>query len=227
MCHLIPFRTATETAQEKENIAEGAPAPKRALITSPSAEGSNLKETKVRNRITFDAEPAEPAKTEPTETADGEKKDDAATAAEGEKKATSDADRAKARAERFGIKSLGDDGKKNLRAERFGVQANGDGAAAGNGVDKKAAKLAAKAKLGEAPAADLETLKKRAERFGTTTSSMMKKAELDEKIKARMDRFGAVTKTVEKVKVETNTGVNSVVEDEKLKKRAERFGVKA
>ena len=58
-----------------------------------------------------------------------------------------------------------------------------------------------------------------AERFGLSTSPAMQKAEVDEKIKKRQDRFGDVGKNGDSApKVKTN-------EDESLKKRAERFGV--
>ena len=43
-------------------------------------------------------------------------------------------------------------------------------------------------KIGAAPAADLETLRKRAERFGQSSSDALKKAELAEKIKKRQER---------------------------------------
>jgi hypothetical protein len=56
-------------------------------------------------------------------------------------------------------KDLTSETKKQSRAERFGLST----------------------KIGGAPSADLETLKKRAERFGASSSSVMKKAEMDEK----------------------------------------------
>mgnify|MGYP001329529679 CR=1 FL=1 len=56
-------------------------------------------------------------------------------------------------------KDLTSETKKQSRAERFGLST----------------------KIGGAPSADLETLKKRAERFGQSSSSVMKKAEMDEK----------------------------------------------
>ena len=106
---------------------------------------------------------------------------------------------------RFGIapaESL--DEKKVDRAKRFGIPVT-----ASPGSNK----------IGSAPAADVETLKKRAERFGLDTSKTTPKAELDEKIKKRQDRFGAVGKNEDGLpKVKVN-------EDESLKKRAERFGV--
>ena len=55
-------------------------------------------------------------------------------------------------------------------------------------------------KLGSAPAADMDTLKKRAERFGTNTSNSLKKMEVDEAIKRRQERFGVVDKNEPKVR---------------------------
>ena len=54
-------------------------------------------------------------------------------------------------------------------------------------------------KIGGAPAADMDTLKKRAERFGTSTSNTLKKMEVDEAIKRRQERFGVVDKNEPKV----------------------------
>lgn len=111
---------------------------------------------------------------------------------------TTDGERAAARAARFGIASPESlDEKKVERAKRFDIPV-----AEGAGSNK----------IGAAPAADIETLKKRAERFGLDTSKTMQKAELDEKIKKRQHRFGTV-------------GKNGDKEDETLKKRAERFGI--
>lgn len=127
------------------------------------------------------------------------------------KSPTTDADRAKARAERFGVMS--EDSKKQARAERFGTSS-----ASGN---KSYA-----AKIGGAPDVDMDTLKKRAERFGQSSSSTLQKMEMDEKIRKRKERFGDVSVASDKkVKVAVNVGQNSVVLDEKMKKRAERFGL--
>ena len=89
----------------------------------------------------------------------------------------------KARAERFGG-FQGDEAKKMARAAKFGT-----GAAATNGSSK----------LGGAPSADIDTLKKRAERFGTSTSTSLKKVEVNEAIKRRQERFGVVDKNEPKV----------------------------
>ena len=45
----------------------------------------------------------------------------------------------------------------------------------------------------------MDTLKKRAERFGTSTSNTLKKMEVDEAIKRRQERFGVVDKNEPKV----------------------------
>merc|ERR1712029_1236994 len=100
---------------------------------------------------------------------------------------------------------------KNARAARFGM---GNGSTGGSN------------KLGSAPAADLDTLKKRAERFGTNTSTSLKKMEVNEAIKRRQERFGVVDKNEPKPKkINFNSGVNSVLVDEKMKSRAQRFGL--
>ena len=88
----------------------------------------------------------------------------------------------KARAERFGG-FQSDEAKKSARAAKFGT------GAASNGSTK----------LGGAPSADLDTLKKRAERFGTNTSTSLKKVEVNEAIKRRQERFGVVDKNEPKV----------------------------
>ena len=87
-------------------------------------------------------------------------------------------------------------------------------------------------KIGSAPSADLETLKKRAERFGQSSSNTMKKLEADELIKKRQERFGKETAaaaagsgTESAVKTKSKVSPNeSLLVDEKIKKRAERFG---
>jgi len=122
-------------------------------------------------------------------------------------------DKLKARAERFGG-FQSDDSKKAARAARFGLGGGGGGAAGGN------------KKLGEAPAVDADTLKKRAERFGGSVSSSLKNIEVQEAIKRRQERFGVVEKNEPKPKkVSLNKSGNSVVLDEKMKARQQRFGL--
>merc|ERR1712109_417995 len=129
-----------------------------------------------------------------------------------------DEERAAARAARFAANAedskkadLTSEAKKESRAERFGLTST---------------------KIGAAPSADLETLKKRAERFGQSSATVMKKAEMDEKIKKRQERFGVVenvepSKKMKKSDVLSSVELNNTLKDEKLVKRAERFGIKA
>jgi len=122
-------------------------------------------------------------------------------------------DKLKARADRFGG-SQSDVAKKAARAARFGISEGSGGAAEG------------KKKLGEAPAVDPDTLKKRAERFGGSVSSTLKNVEVQEAIKRRQERFGVVEKNEPKPKkVMLNSGANSIVLDEKMKARQQRFGL--
>ena len=60
-------------------------------------------------------------------------------------------------------------------------------------------KVEGKTKIGGAPPADLDLLKKRAERFGTATSTVVKTAELSDAIKRRQERFGVIAKDEPKV----------------------------
>jgi len=132
-----------------------------------------------------------------------------------------DEERAAKRAARFEASAdeskkadLTSDSKKESRAERFGLPV---------GSTKK---------IGAAPTADIETLKKRAERFGASSSTVMKKAEMDEKIKKRQERFGAVenvepSKKMKKSDILETVEINATLKDEKMVKRAERFGIKA
>ena len=92
------------------------------------------------------------------------------------KDGTNDAERAAARAAKFGTSisapDVASDAKKQSRAERFGIKGG---------------------KIGDVPTVDLETLKKRAERFGqSSATTAMKKAEMDEKICKRRERFGVM-----------------------------------
>jgi len=170
--------------------------------TSLSEEGSNPEETNKSNG-------------EETENAEGkENKVDPPKDTSKEKLSTNGDEaeaKIKARAERFGG-FQSDEAKKVARAARFGdTVANSDGKANNK-------------KIGSAPAVDLDTLKKRADRFGSAVSPLVREAEVSEAIKRRQERFGIVTKEEPKPKkVLLNAGVNSVLLDEKLKARAARF----
>ncbi|XP_013404173.1 SAP domain-containing ribonucleoprotein [Lingula anatina] len=110
-----------------------------------------------------------------------------------------DAERLAERAKKFGVVS--EEAKKKLRAEKFGLPVPAD------------TKTKTSGNITTAPAADLEKLKKRAERFGITTSSTLSNVDKQEKLLKRKERFGVVVGT-------TNSDV-----EEKKKKRAERFGL--
>ena len=125
------------------------------------------------------------------------------------KSGMTDAEKAAARAARFGASiDVASDAKKQARAERFGTSKS--------------------TKIGAAPSVDLDTLKKRAERFGQSSATVMKKAEADEKLKKRQERFGVVAPEKKKMKKDdilASVGINATLKDEKLLKRAERFGL--
>jgi len=194
-------------AEEPEAVALVPPkkVPIKRDVAMPMAEAVVAATSAVGKENIDDAVPPPAKKATPVA-----EKTDAAAAAESKSaespaaaEATTDADRAAARAARFGIASPeSSEEKKGDRAKRFGIPVT-----ASPGSNK----------IGSAPAADMETLKKRAERFGLNASQTMQKAELDEKIKKRQDRFGAVGKN--------GDSLPKVNEDESLKKRAERFAV--
>lgn len=79
------------------------------------------------------------------------------------------------RAKKFGVQLTGD-AKKSMRAARFG-----GGTAVSNGNNTTA------------PTASIDVLKKRAERFGTSVSTVMTKLESQEKLEKRKQRFGSAT----------------------------------
>jgi len=166
---------------------------------------TKLKRTQILSPAKEDAEvKAKGKENEPTAAVEAEKPKVASETA---------ADKIKARAERFGG-FQGDEAKKAARAAKFGdmlSQSSGE---------SKSGKLS---KVGASPA-DLEAIRKRADRFGTATSSVLKKAEVSEAIKRRQERFGVITADEPKPKkVSLNGGQNSVVMDEKMKARMERF----
>jgi len=207
---------AIKEAEKELNVSSKTPKINRSVnITSPgpaSEENGDNKNT----------DPTSPEGKEndavTANTDNGDKENEEAAVVSPEKnKAVTVEDRIKARAERFGIQAPeSDEVKKAARANRFG-----DMVSSGDSKVKK---------IGEAPSADLDTLKKRAERFGTASSTVMKKAELSEAIKRRQERFGVISKDEPKAKMKSVNlpgviGGNSVVLDEKMKARAERFKI--
>jgi len=166
---------------------------------------TKLKRTQILSPTKEDAEVNGKGKeNEPTAAVEAEKPKDGGEEA---------SDKIAARAERFGG-FQGDDAKKAARAAKFGDMLTP------SSVEAKSGKLS---KITATPA-DLEAIKKRADRFGTATSSVLKNAEVSEAIKKRQARFGVITADEPKPKkVSLNGGQNSVVMDEKMKARMERF----
>lgn len=137
-------------------------------------------------------------------------------------------ERLELRAKKFGA-PVSSDVAKLARAERFGLpETKASAPAAGGGSSGGAAVSTAKT------AADVELLKKRAERFGGSVSNTMVKIEMNEKLLKRQERFGAgaaaaaggagATTTVSG-KVETKPISTQAASDyaEKAKLRLERF----
>jgi len=205
---------------EEELSAQGNKSPKKKIaikrdVPIPAAPVAVEEEpTKEPEVVSVKAVLKHPKITGPEEPSDDTKEnEEESKPEENADSAASPEDKIKSRAERFGG-FQSDDAKKGARALKYADQLNGGAA---KGVSK----------IGGAPVADLDTLKKRAERFGTSSSTVMKKAELTEAMKRRQERFGIVASDEPKPKkVMVNSGVNSVVLDEKIKKRQERFGVK-
>nr|CAD7435276.1 unnamed protein product [Timema monikensis] len=110
-------------------------------------------------------------------------------------------ERLEMRAQKFGV-SLSVDAKKEARAARFGIQSSSISSTNGS--------------------TSVDTLKKRAERFGTSVSSVLTKVDDEEKLKKRQQRFGLVEPPNK-----TSTTPSSVstvsASDDKKKLRAERF----
>ncbi|XP_001600780.1 SAP domain-containing ribonucleoprotein [Nasonia vitripennis] len=97
-------------------------------------------------------------------------------------------ERLEMRAKKFGV-PLSETAKKEARAARFNITSDNTT----NNSSKSAASIKS------APVhTSYEVLKKRAERFGTNVSTILDKAELEDKIEKRKQRFGEV-KPIEKV----------------------------
>ena len=158
--------------------------------------GLRTPEPKVTKPVSAPPAVVEAAKPEPSEpVAETEKPAESEAKPQKAIKELTDAERAAIRAAKFGgSTTAATEDKKLARAQRFGLPVT----AASNGKASK---------IGEAPANYLETLKKRAERFGQSTSTIVKKVELEEKIKKRQERFGDVkngNSDAKKIKIEVN-----------------------
>ncbi|XP_011494890.1 PREDICTED: SAP domain-containing ribonucleoprotein [Ceratosolen solmsi marchali] len=98
-------------------------------------------------------------------------------------------ERLEMRAKKFGV-ILSENAKKEARAARFKMASNNTA----NLINTKSA-----ASIKSTPVhTTYDVLKKRAERFGSNVSSLMEKAELEDKIEKRKARFGEV-KAIDKV----------------------------
>lgn len=123
-------------------------------------------------------------------------------------------ERLEMRAKKFGAPASGD-AAKLARAERFGLatsNASADGGGGGLG-----------GKSSVKSAADVELLKKRAERFGGSVSNTMVKIEMSEKMLKRQERFGTTTSVSAKVESKPITTQAANDYAEKAKQRLERF----
>lgn len=111
-------------------------------------------------------------------------------------------ERLELRAKKFGA-PLSGDAMKIARAERFGVTSTTT-----NTINSKSNALDASVPV----SASVDTLKKRAERFGGSVSKVMSSMENKEKLVKRQERFGSTLNQTEKNALE-----------EKAKSRLERF----
>ncbi|KAK2184741.1 hypothetical protein NP493_254g00015 [Ridgeia piscesae] len=135
------------------------------------------------------------------------------------KKGLTEEEKIALRAKKFGVVSS-EEAKKAIRAQRFGLTSPESQASetSGNSETDKLKLRGGRFAIDETskPTTEVtEKLKKRAERFGTVTSTTLSKIETDEKLLKRKMRFGA----------NAAAGVTDTDTDEKKRKRAERFGM--
>lgn len=126
-------------------------------------------------------------------------------------------ERLELRAKKFGA-PIAAESLKLARSERFGLTASSDDKTVSNNSSSSI-------KNGNNPAASVDILKKRAERFGGSVSKVMNKIENLEKLQKRSERFGKVDEN--KITVtNTVTGGGSATSEqmaEKARLRLERF----
>jgi len=102
------------------------------------------------------------------------------------------------RAKKFGVTPAPDvDSKKEARAARFGISVN----------------TSSNNKISTTVGTDVDVLKKRAERFGVTVATELKKVNNQDALEKRKMRFG----------MSNGTGNGNTAQDEKAKARLERF----
>ncbi|XP_075211371.1 uncharacterized protein LOC142318786 [Lycorma delicatula] len=120
-------------------------------------------------------------------------------------------ERLELRAQKFGTSvPVSNAAKKEARAIRFGLSSG-----------QTSSSL---------PVASAEVLKKRAERFGTAVSPILKKTELEEKLKLRQQRFGVTNVSSGGDGSNSSNNTNTLTKatiDEKKRLRAERFKLAA
>ncbi|KAK6618742.1 hypothetical protein RUM43_013133 [Polyplax serrata] len=120
--------------------------------------------------------------------------------------ALSPQERLERRAAKFGL-AMSTEAKKEARAARFGLQTTTTG------------------KVGGLVNTNIDVLKKRAERFGSTLpGSILESAEAEERRKKREERFGKVEKVTSSFKGKFSLQAQNM--DEKKRQRAERFKTK-
>lgn len=123
-------------------------------------------------------------------------------------------ERMEMRAKKFGSLSsapAASDEKLQARAARFGIQSQSVSSTTSTGA--------------AANTSNLEVLKKRAERFGAVLVPELKKAEVEEKLMKRQERFGLADTNTVKTPITGPAGPKKNLSDyeEKALKRLERF----